>query len=317
MSLADFEECQMPNGAVCWYCDCRHAYYRSVAPVRKGDPDGDWKGVGRLTGVSTVVGPADFNPGRLLAWAARTDVEGVAELFRRSVEAAEAEEEALDVSWLGSRESIQRELRRYGLTYGDVRDQAADRGTNTHMHALHALAAGKRVPDYHALSEEEQGYAQGVVAFWLDHDPEPLQAEQVVMDAGLGVAGRFDLRCEIGRRCGRPGCPCAGVRRVVGEIEAYAGGEVDPSVVLLDCKTSGFIALKMHVQLAGYEHCARVSGFGFSEAQWILQVDEGGGYALIPSCAATGDFVAVADVYRRAAVINKLAEKDRKEREAA
>jgi hypothetical protein len=143
-----------------------------------------------------------------------------------------------------------------------------------------------------------------VSGFWLDHDPEPLQAEQVVVDLDLGVAGRFDLRAKLGAWCGRPGCPCA--KLLIGWP------------FLLDAKTSGFISNKAHVQLAGYEHCAVRSGIGgWFRSRWILQVDAEGGYKIVECRANPEDFVAFVDAYRRSGRISKEAKADRKEREAS
>jgi len=296
----DFEEHVVPSGARCFYKDSTHSYYKDIRPKRKSDPDGEWQGVGRLSGVSTVVGPADFRPDALLRWAARTNGIGIAQLVNEELEGTGP----VSFEWLRSHESIWATLQEEGLTFEDVRDQAAGRGTSVHKFALHELALGHPVPAYAEMTEEEQGYAAGVSGFWLDHNPEPLQAEQVVVDLDLGVAGRFDLRAKLGVRCGRPGCPCA--KLPVGEP------------FLLDAKTSGFISNKAHVQLAGYEHCAVRSGIGgwSEQGRWILQVDAEGGYRVIECRANPGDFAVFVDAYRRSGRISKEAKADRKERDA-
>ena len=76
----DFEEHRMPSGVRCFYKDDTHAYFKDIRPKRKSDLEGEWQGMGRLTGVSTVVGPADFNPTALMRWSARTNGIGVAML---------------------------------------------------------------------------------------------------------------------------------------------------------------------------------------------------------------------------------------------
>ena len=297
---ADFEQHVVPSGAVCYYRDADHTYWRGIEPKKKRDPEGEWKGCGRLTGVSTASSPFDFNPDNLMRWAARTNGIGVAQLVNMILEAGEGVE---SFEWLRTAESIWTTLTEQGLTYADVRDARAEEGTNVHKHALYALATGKPVPDYHELTDAEQGYGSGVAAFWLEHFPEPLDAETVVMDLGLGVAGRLDLRARLRARCGRPACPCQALRR--------------NGIALIDAKTSGYIPNKHHVQIAGYEHCARVSGLGISDAEWILQVDAEGGWELIPVRASARDFELAVDVYRRSARIAKEAKADRKAREEA
>lgn len=309
MSALDFERHTMPNGSECWYRDSDHSYWLDVKPKRKRDPEGDWKGVGRLTGVSTAASPFDFQPDSLMRWAAKTNGIGVAELVKATYEADRTFEEMLqDLEWLLSPESIWQALERESLTFNDIRDQAAERGTNVHKHSLYELALGKPVSAHDAMTEEEQGYARGVEAFWLEHMPETFQAEKVVMDAELGVAGRLDWRGRLQARCGRPACPCQAIQLV---------GEDDPSMLLLDAKTSGYIPTKHHVQIAGYEHCCQVCGIGTSVAAWILQVSEDGGWELVPCRAGLEDFKVAVEAYRRAGKINNAARADRKERVAA
>lgn len=88
-------------------------------------------------------------------------------------------------------------------------------------------------------------------------------------------------------------------------------------MVLLDAKTSGYIPLKHHVQIAGYEHCCEVCGVGSCDAAWILQVDENGGWELAPGRATVEDFTQAVDVYRRAARVDREAKADRKARQEA
>lgn len=262
----------MPDETEVWYRESDHSYWRE----RKIKPDGTEGGTGRLTGVSTVVKPLDFNPDGLLGWAARLTCEGVASLSR----AGDA-----PPAWLASGELISAALKDAKLTWEHLRDQAAQRGTNVHLRALHALARGAAVPDFAALTEEEQGYARGVLAFWHEREPEPMESEQVVWSATHGVAGRFDLRCVL-----------------------------DGEVVLLDAKTanSSFVPAKHHGQLAGYELLARACGLGPSARQVMLRVDAAGRYELIDSTAGAEDFLAALTVYRASARISRESNAARK-----
>lgn len=296
--FSPFEVHELPNGTTVYYRDSDHSYWQAVEK-RKGE----WGGKGRLTGVSTVVGPFDFRPDALLRWAAKSNGAGIAMLAAEGLSLEDAEDMRGALRWLESSESIWSALRDAQATFEDLRGQAAERGTNVHLHALHALARGEPIPDLPKLTEEEHGYARGVIAFWHEHEPRPLQAEQVVADLELGVAGRFDLRCEPEARCERPTCPCH---------------HLPPgAIAMVDAKTSGYLSNKAHVQLGGYEHCARTSGIGESDAQWTLQVTEDGGYELVLSTATAEDFAAGLDVYRRAGRIGREANAARKAREEA
>jgi hypothetical protein len=268
----------MPDGSVVYYRDSDHSYFRGVKA--KGD---GWAGTGRLTGVSTVVKPMDFDPGRLLRWAARLNGEGIAILAADGLSLDDADDMRAALSWLGSAESIWRALEDSGLTFEDVRDRAAQRGTNVHKFALHALATGSPVPAFDLLTEETRGYARGVMAFLHECEPEPLQAEQVVWSDELGVAGRFDLRARL------------------------HGGGFDGATCLVDAKTSGFISTKHHGQLAGYDLLARECGVGGSDRLLILQVDAEGGYELVEAQATPEEFVDALRVYRGAARIGSAA----------
>ena len=300
----DYTEHVMPNGAVCFYRDDDHSYFTGIEPKKKREPEGEWKGCGRLTGISTVSSPFDFNPENLMRWAAKTNGIGIAMLVGEALSADhDAETIRTQLAWLENDVTIWHALEASSLTFNDVREIAAERGTNVHKHSLYALAMGKSISDHEELTDDERGYAHGVEAFWLEHHPEPFQAEKVVMDTDLGVVGRFDLRCRLQAWCGRPRCPCRAVT-------------VGKDMVMLDAKTSGFIPTKHHVQVAGYDWCAIQSGIGGSSAQWILQVDEHGGWELIPVRATAQDFMVAVDAYRRAGRINNAARADRKEREA-
>lgn len=296
----DFEEHVMPSGAVCFYRESDHSYWPTIKPKSK-KPDAEWSGCKpQFTGVSTVSSPFDFKPDGLMRWAAKTNGIGIAMLAAGALELDDADDIRAQLAWLDNERTIWSALEEAELTYNDLRDMRAEEGTNVHKHALHELATGSPVPAYDELTEAETGYAQGVVGFWLAHAPATLSAEQVVMDAELRVAGRLDLRARLQARCGRKRCPC----RLLDLGDLF----------LADAKTSGYIPTKHHVQVVGYEHCAVVSGFEPTRAQWILQVDEQGGWELIPARATPEHFKTAVAAYRGAYEINKAAEADRKER---
>lgn len=256
------EVCETPGGVPFYYRDSDHSYWRELAPKK----DGTVSGKGRLTGVSTVVGPMDWRPDNLMGWAAKLELDGVCQLMSL---------DGVAVSF-DSVESLRDTLKDHGLTWRDVREQAAYRGTNVHQYAMHALAKGEQIA-FDALTQEERGYAQGVAGFWLDHEPEVIAAEAAVCDLDLGVAGRLDLLCRI-------------------------GGEV----MIVDAKTSRYLSAKFTAQLAGYAMLAESSGYERATAGAILQVREDGTYSLVRVPLDDADFLAALDVYRREAAIKKV-----------
>lgn len=266
-------EVTFPNGTGVLYFDEDHSYWKRHPDGRRGR---------RLTGVTTAIKPIEACYQRdqnLFRWVARTNGIGIAELISEALLPEEAEEIRDSLSWARDHETIWAELERRSLTFEDVRDRAGTRGTNVHRLALEALAKGEPTPDYAGMTEEEQGYARGVVEFWLDHEPEVLQVEQIVYSEDLGIAGRMDLRAKL-------------------------DGKDDP--VIVDLKT-GFVSEGAHVQLAGYDHLARECGIGGSAAQYLLRVKEDGSYKLIPVKATRKDFLATVDLYRRGARLRKAA----------
>lgn len=301
----DFTDHRAPNGEVCFYRDSDHSYWGEIKPKAKTKPDGDWCGVmdSRLAGCSTVASPFDWSPDGLMKWAGEMTVTGVASMITNLLESpadpllASLKQDFADADRLLAR------MAQLGLRWQDRRDERAEEGTSVHKHALYALAVGDPVPDYEKLTEVEHGYAQGVAEFWLAHSPGVMLAEGVVMDIALGVAGRLDLVCVLRQRCGKPGCPCAGVT-------------LGADAVLIDAKTSGFIPNKHHVQLAGYQHCYEHGDWGSINHKFILQVGPNGESDLIVAHADADDFRAAVDVYRRGGRIAKAAQADRKAREA-
>lgn len=300
--FGEFEQHIMPSGATVYFRDKigdrpDHSYWSDVE-MRKGV----YGGKGRLTGVSTVVGPFDFRPDALLRWAAKSNGAGVAMLAAGAMSCETIEEMRAELRWLESPESIWNALVDAKATFEDIREQAAGRGTNVHKEALHAMALGRPVPGFGELTEEEKGYARGVLAFFHDHEPETLHAEQVIADLDLGIAGRFDWRGSFDARCDTDCCPCHLL--------------LPGAIAMLDAKTSGYISNKAHVQLGGYEKGARVSGIGETDLQFILQLCEDGTYKLILSTGTAEDFAAALDVYRRSGRIGREANAARRLREA-
>jgi len=265
----DFEVHTLPSGETLVYRDRDHSYWKELVVK----PNGEQSGRGRLTGVSTVVGPMDWQSDNLMGWAARLDREGVAALAADSFASSDA---LASLGWLASGESIGIALDDAHLSWRLARDKAATRGTAVHTHALNALASGEAVPAFEQMTVEERGYAEGITAFWLDHDPKVIAAEAVVADLELGVAGRFDLLAEINGR-----------------------------LLVLDAKTSKYLSAKFVAQIAGYQLLLERSGYDKPDAGAVLQVREDGSYSLIEIEVTEDDFTMALAVYRRAADIKK------------
>lgn len=280
---------ELPNGGRLYYVDKDHAYYRCNEDGSRGR---------RYTGVTTAIKPIDFEPDRLMRWAARLNSVGVARLAAEALEHDDAATIRSELMWLDpdDPERIWDALLAAKLTYEDIREAKGLVGTSVHEQVLRALAAGQPVPDYEALTEEEKGYAQAVVDFWLDHNPEPLQAEQIVADEELGVAGRFDLRARF-EGCADPLCPCHKL-----------------GVGLIDCKTGTWVSEKDHVQTALYSHLAEGCGFGHTDWTGILHVGGDGRYRLWEGQADATAALAAVGLYRHRAMIRKRAGKERKAR---
>jgi hypothetical protein len=301
MAVSDFAELiELPSGDALFFIDddhpseqMRHSYWRANWKKVKGVEG--WHSGTRLTGVTSVTKTLDYDPSKLLNWAAKTQCIGIAQLVGPMIA------EGLDLgefTWLLDHESIWRELEAAGLTFDDVRDQAATKGTNVHRAALQALAMGAAVPDYESLTDDERRLTQGVVAFWLDHEPEPEQVEQIVYSPSLGVAGRLDFRGQLAR-CDDDACSCQ-------EIEGIG---------VLDLKTGNYISAASHAQVGGgYPLLAEDSGFGKSDWALILKVTVDGEYELVPVHGTPAGFAGAVATYREAGRIDREAGKDRTKR---
>lgn len=215
----------------------------------------------RTVSVSTIAKYIDPDPTGLLYWASGLTCEGVSQLAVKGG----------DLAWLNTGPAIQGALRDAELTWTDIRDQAAKRGTAVHEKILAALATRSKLPDLSALAEEERGYGQAVLRWWNARAPRPILAEQMTASASFGFAGRFDLLCEI-----------------------------DGERVLLDAKTRAKPNARIsdHVQLAGYEVANIEAGHGSTLRQVILILGPGGDYLEVDGVAEADDFLAALSVYR-------------------
>lgn len=262
----DFVRATFPNGTEVFYRDRDHSYWRECKPKRGGGLSGS----GRLTGVSTLCAPMDFRPDSLMRWVERLTLEGVARGFNGKTVPTDPY-------------MLRQMLDNQGLRWEQIREDAAERGTNVHQQVLHALASGKEVPDLSQLPAEQRGYGQAVLKWWVDRAPVPTHAEQMVFSDQHGFAGTLDLRCTINDP----------LRQGVGVVDA---------------KTSSFISAKSLVQPAGYDIGVVDSGLG-EKAEWlmILQLNEDGSYREVWSPATHEHFLNALAVYRNSGELNKAA----------
>lgn len=299
-TFGKLEETVLPNGAKVYYRDSDHSYWRDIKANPKAE--GGFSGTGRLTGVSTLVKPLDFNPDRLLGWVERMALEGVSLAFGVPDELPDSLDELRKYLLPRDPHVLRQRLDALELRWEQLRDAAGDAGTNVHLEVLHALATGEDVPDLGELPPEQRGKGQAVLKWWMDRDPEVLQAEQVVFSDRYNFAGRFDLRCKVRKGDAELGAP------VPHRVQGVFAGET----WLPDLKTGNYIANKHHAQVAGYEVGCLESGFGDSDRRVIVHVKEDGTYVEIPVFAGPADFLAALDVYRRSGAIGKQAEAHRK-----
>lgn len=258
-----------PKGPSLFYNDEDHSYWRCK-------PDGERST--RLTGHSSVVKPLDFEPDNLMRWSSKLTLEGVCRAY--------GGKDLPDDPYV-----LRMRLEALALNWEAIRDDAADRGTNVHKDILHALATDGEI-DLGSIPGEQRGYGQAVMKWWLDKEPEVLNAEAFVYNEPIGVAGQLDLRCRTNDREG---------------------------VGVVDLKTSGFIPNKHHAQVVGYDVSSVECGIADERADWlmILQVDEFGDYTEVDVEANDQQFLRTVATYRDANDIGREAAKARKARLAA
>ena len=275
------ERVDLPNGQTVWFIDEHPTDPRQNHSYWAHNAEKDAKGR-RLTGVTTAVKTLDYDPRNLLKWAARTQCEGVAQLYL----ASSGQEFH---PWLISAEEMWSELKRHGLTYDQVRQQAGDEGTNVHRDAFEGLATGRPGLDFDAFSDREKMLAAAVSAFFFDHDPKAADGgiEQVVYSERLGVAGRLDFAGVLNARCDKHLCACQTIEPA--------------SVGVIDLKTGGFISAAAHAQVGGgYPLLREESGFGGSEWAAILQVFDDGTYDFFEATGTPERFERAVETYRDA-----------------
>lgn len=290
--MSEQELIELPSGDKLVYVDDDHSYWRWND--KKGSRGR------RLTGVTTACKSLDIDPGKLLNWAARTQLLGAATLIDQL-----GADQAVDL--MRDPDACWQELETRQLTYNDVRDKAATEGTRLHKQGFEALASGRPAPDTTDMSEAEQGKAKALQAFFFDHSPKFRVIEQVVFSERLSVAGRLDGLGELTHECENPGCACH-------DDELLGRDDL-----ILDVKSGGFISAAAHTQVGGgYPLLATESGFTTEPGPGvILKILEDGTYELLRAEGTpTGFEIAVLN-YREAGRVTGADRKARKARREA
>lgn len=232
-----------------------------------------------------------LNKGGLTVWGMRVGIQGVLSLFERGYLTTELdwqterERVAVSAGHLASVELVEGLMKIEGLTTNDVKDSAADRGTNVHD-ALEEWAKTGRKPIAGEFPESEMGYVQGLVEFLQDADPEPVRTEVMVGSVEHGFAGRYDLEL----RFNEP--------KKVRRTPKRAWHDIPAGTYLVDFKSSKGVYPSTHFrQLAAYEAARVECGYEPTDAQYVLNANGEGSYAFVKSTAKLADFLAVLSVY--------------------
>lgn len=266
-----WELTEFPTGTALWYRDSDHRYH--IGRRKLAAPE-EWERGPRLTSVSTLVKPLDFEKDKLLRWAARENGKGIAIEVKRLLSNSAVPVEQLE--WLTDHETIWARLESKRLTFNDIRDAKADLGTL--VHELFETLALEGSPDLSHMDPLTRLYASRVIEWWDEKRPEVVATEQFVLSYSYGYAGRFDLL-------------------------AWVEGKLK----LIDLKTSKWIGPAYHAQLAGYEHAGRECGVIEGECEpMVLQVSETG-WSEVKGVASETDFLNALYTYRASRNIEKRA----------
>lgn len=267
-TFAPFERVEFPNGSEVFYRESDHRYYGEVN--YKG---GKWTGVAatQRTGVSTLCSPYDYESDGLCHWSTREEREAMVRLFGGR-------------TFPEDPGAVYGMLKANDLTWWALRNKAGERGKRVHKAIAHALATSTDDgPDIGVLPEEDRGYGQALMRWWLKRDPQVSHAEQIVGSVEHRFAGTLDLRAKIKDPL-RPG---------FGIVDYKCGNNVWPK----DC-----------AQPAGYDIGGLHSGLWDEPAEWLLIVHlkPNGDYDEVWSPATHEHFLNALAVYRDSQAFGKV-----------
>lgn len=283
-----FEEHSLPDGSVVYFEPEKHAYYGEIKENSRSEGGFSYVQSSRLPGISTIAKHLDASPEGLLYWAVKLELIGVAQLAQQAID----EDRGMD--WLLDQRSIRDALAQAGLSWTDIRDEAAERGNLAHDLQVAIFTGGK--PSLSAFPDDQRVYGQALFCWVRDRAPRPIMVETVTADLSIGVAGTFDLMAEVDP----DRWPSSGPGALPFEIDR-------PFTILSDAKSreSGKDRRGDHVQLAGYERSNRACGHGATDFRLVLLLLEDGTY-LEKWCVGTdADFAAALTAHNQGKALEK------------
>lgn len=150
-------------------------------------------------------------------------------------------------------EGLKRWMRERGPEGPALLEQAARRGTAVHRFLEGYFTTGT-IGDLDAYPPDVWPYLQAAAAFLWEHDPQPLEVEQLVVHPEYGYAGRPDLVAQV-----------AGV----------------PTLLDFKSNPEGRIYPEAHVQTTAYAIARERCGDAPTEQTLLVGLDEQGGARIV------------------------------------
>lgn len=278
-----FERHSLPDGSEIYFEREKHAYYGEIKESARAEGGYSYVQSSRLPGVSTIAKHLDASVEALLYWAVKLEQTGIAKLAVRALE------QGHDMSWLQSQESIRAQLAEAGLSWTDIRDEAAERGNLSHQLQVEIFTGGK--PSLSMFPDDQRGYGQALFSWVRDRRPRPIAVERVTASLALGVAGTFDLMAEV-------------------DPDRFDSlpFEIDrPFTILSDAKSreSGKDRRSDHIQLIGYEASNRACEIGATDHRLALLLLPDGTYKEKWCVATEADFAAALVAHNQGKALEK------------
>ena len=173
-------------------------------------------------------------------------------------------------------EEVVKHIRSLGLGAKAARDEGAERGQAIHA-AFQTLAETGDAPKFSDYPKAWWPWVKGCARAWLTLDPEPIDAEFMVVNPAMGYAGRPDLLCfSKGKR------------------------------TLLDYKTGrGRIFEQAHYQTRGYAEAFEPCSIDPPDRIVIVGIGDDGGPPLLEDSVVTPeDWAALLRTYRSRKRVN-------------
>jgi hypothetical protein len=300
----DGSEIQEYDGFSIEYRDASHRYWIWNGYGEVMDEDGNEELVGERTPATSVTAALGIlDKPALRKWQGNVDSAAVLQLERDGELRNIPVDKAIYIA------------RQRGLGAEALRDSGAERGTAVHE-ALRAYCSDGKVPALGEFSEGVRGYVQGLCAWLIDAEPEPIITERIVGSPTHGFAGRLDLICEI-QTFTSSGCELCAKGGQPGWLVEPDGKtpchclDFRKQRTLIDLKTSANAHKypESHIQLAGYQVAFPECGIEPVEAAMVLSVDETGAYQTAECKAEQEDFLAVLSAHRAVARVRSALKK--------